>query len=460
MPTSTVIGSRTAGWSPTSAASPTRRFSPGGADGVLLLRHHGLHVEIVIDPDHPIGRTDKAGVADIRLESALTAIMDCEDSVAAVDAEEKIAVYRNWLGLMKGTLSASFDKGGGTIERRRGAGQGLDGDTHAQGPRADVRAQCRPSDGQSDDAARRRGGARGAGRRGDSPRCIAAPRRARRAGQQPRRARSTSSSPRCTGPRKPPSPTACSTRSRICSASPRHTIKIGLMDEERRTSVNLAACIHAVKDRIVFINTGFLDRTGDEIHTSMKLGPMIRKAEMKSAAWLKAYEDNNVDTGLACGFAGRAQIGKGMWAMPDLMARHARAEDRPSRGRGEHRLGPLPHRRHPPRRPLSPRRRRRAPARACRTGAGKRGDMLTIPVAAERNWSRGGDRRGAGQQCPGHIGLCRALDRPGRRLLEGARRSRCRPDGGPRHLPDLQPACRQLAASRRGRAQSRSRRRC
>ena len=287
-----------------------------------LLRHHSLHVELVIDRDHPIGRTDKAGVADILLESAITAIMDCEDSVAAVDAEEKVGVYRNWLGLMKGSLSAGFDKGGRTVERRlapdriydapgggsltlkgralmfvRNVGHlmanpmmRIDGEDVQEGlADAVITALCALHDLQ--------------GARANSP-----------AGSV------YIVKPKMHGPEEAAFAGRLFDRAEDLLGLPRHSLKIGVMDEERRTSVNLAAVIREVKDRVVFINTGFLDRTGDEIHTAMRLGPVIRKAEMKNSEWLKAYEDNNVDVGLACGFAGRAQIGKGMWAMPDLMA--------------------------------------------------------------------------------------------------------------------------------------------
>ncbi|HEX8626328.1 MAG TPA: malate synthase G [Allosphingosinicella sp.] len=288
----------------------------------LLFRRHGLHIELVVDRDHPIGRDDPAGIADIVLESAITAIMDCEDSVAAVDAEEKIAVYRNWLGLMKGTLSAGVDKGGRNLERRLSPDRlfvAPDGSSLALKGRAlmfvrnvghlmtnpmmridgeDVQEGLADAVVTSLAALHDINGARS-----NSP-----------AGSV------YIVKPKMHGPEEAAFAGRLFDRTEDLLGLPRHTLKIGVMDEERRTSLNLAAVIREVKDRVVFINTGFLDRTGDEIHTAMKLGPVIRKAEMKGSEWLRTYEDNNVDVGLACGFAGRAQIGKGMWAMPDLMA--------------------------------------------------------------------------------------------------------------------------------------------
>jgi malate synthase len=293
----------------------------GWRDDAILLRHHNLHVEILLDREHAIGRTDRAGVADILLESALTAIMDLEDSVAAVDAEEKVAVYRNWLALMRGDLSATFDKGGRTVERR---------------PAPD-RTYAAPGGPLS-----LRGGAlmlvRNVGHLMTNPMM-------RIDGEEVqegladavitalialhdvtgRRANSAAGAiyvvkPKMHGPEEAAFANRLFDGVEDLLGLPRHTIKIGVMDEERRTSVNLAAVIHAVRDRVAFINTGFLDRTGDEIHTSLRLGPVLRKGDMKSSAWLQAYEDSNVDVGLACGFAGRAQVGKGMWAMPDRMA--------------------------------------------------------------------------------------------------------------------------------------------
>ncbi|HEX8571415.1 MAG TPA: malate synthase G [Allosphingosinicella sp.] len=294
----------------------------GWSEGRILLRHNDLHLEIVVDPAHPIGSRDKAGIADIRLESAITAIMDCEDSVAAVDAEEKVAVYRNWLGLMKGTLSAGFEKGGRSVERRLEPDRVYDspgGGTLTLKGRALMfvrnvgHLMANPMmriDGED-------------AQEGLADAVITA--LAALHDLKGKRANSPAGSvyivkPKMHGPEEAAFAGRLFDRTEDLLGLSRHTLKIGVMDEERRTSVNLAAVIRAVKDRVVFINTGFLDRTGDEIHTSMKLGPVIRKAEMKNSEWLRAYEDNNVDVGLACGFAGRAQIGKGMWAMPELMA--------------------------------------------------------------------------------------------------------------------------------------------
>ncbi|HEX5182574.1 MAG TPA: malate synthase G [Allosphingosinicella sp.] len=294
----------------------------GWREGGILLRHHDLHVEIRLDRDHPIGREDKAGIADILLESAVTAIMDGEDSVAAVDAGEKIQVYRNWLGLVKGSLSARFAKGGSEVERH---------------PAEDRRFETPDGNGLT-----LKGRAlmlvRNVGHLMTNPMIRIDGEEVQEgladavltsliALHDVRGSRANSAAgavyivkPKMHGPEEAAFANTLLDRTEDLLGLARNTIRIGLMDEERRTSVNLAACIHAVRNRIAFINTGFLDRTGDEIHTSMRLGPVIRKGEMKRSGWLLAYEDNNVDIGLATGFAGRAQIGKGMWAMPDLMA--------------------------------------------------------------------------------------------------------------------------------------------
>ncbi|WP_086736267.1 malate synthase G [Erythrobacter colymbi] len=296
----------------------------GTTDKGLLLKNNGLHVEVVFDSNTPVGATDKAGIADINVEAALTTIADCEDSVAAVDAEDKLLAYTNWLGIIRGDLSESFEKGGKTLIRtlagdksytaKDGTAQTLKGRSlmfvrnvgHLMtNPAIRLPDGSEVPEGIMDavfTSAISTLDVEGHGKFGNS-----------------RKGSIYIVKPKMHGPEE------CTFTNDLFDAVedllklPRHTIKVGVMDEERRTSANLAACIHAVKDRIVFINTGFLDRTGDEIHTSMRAGPMLRKGAMKSSAWLKSYEARNVAIGLAHGLSGKAQIGKGMWAAPDLM---------------------------------------------------------------------------------------------------------------------------------------------